>query len=802
MHVHVHVHVHVQWYVCARVCVCVYRLESARDNTWTEMTDRGLLTERTVASYTTDMPSEAGGGGGGYVVLESELEKRNTGWPVTFERRSFILRHEGARGGACLGYYKDKFERLAGRTRGYMQLYPDSSVLIDKKEAIKSSESEEDSFTFTVVQNGGRRMQWTMRCQDADLAHSWVTSIRGLIQRLAMLEELEELSDLSEATVADATVADDASHPHKPFMSPRNREDVDPPTLSSARSHDPFSLSMSGSTTPRNLSSTPRTTVRTIPGNTSEAARNSSEAGPVRPTAVPPLRLAMAQLLQNTRALPSPHASPDKPLPAPRGIAREGKGGGGGGSRPQTPRDGGLSPRKGHGGDAGSRTGTPRGGNRSPRKSARRGEAAERSERSERSESLVSPRSRGKSSKSSIGCHGGHGGAGAGQDWQDRHHRHHRHDRHEDRYGRQGRQEAVENPALDVGAPSRRQEDAAGRLNQKGSLVGVKVSTWGRSTGKGSPDQGAEKGGRSRRQGDSLAATNPHDSDAGSSHPRSPTGSTPVNSAPTPPVQPPWFSSARTSDAPDYDTAGSGGAGGGNLLEGLMEGMSHMSSLWRTTASSAGAPPPPSSSGAGETSFSSRTRHPQGNPPTLGPDVSALPEERGRQGREQALMTAGGRRGRDMSNGSGRWGVTLDIPDPRASSDPSFSTRRSGDLETGERGRGQRMKLAKDEGQLRHSACLSRVQNAYQHHRKTFIGTRSGLVFSFSLSLSLSLCARKIRCCRPVCVCVCVRARARVYTNRFFTHTPASPPFYAHTHTHTHSVAFLVAVAFTIGFLV
>ena len=97
--------------VFASVFVCVYRLESARDNTCTEMTDRGLLTERTVASYTTDMPSEACsrlvGGGGGNVVLESELEKRNTGWPVTFERRSFILRHVGARGGACLAYYKD-----------------------------------------------------------------------------------------------------------------------------------------------------------------------------------------------------------------------------------------------------------------------------------------------------------------------------------------------------------------------------------------------------------------------------------------------------------------------------------------------------------------------------------------------------------------------------------------------------------------------------------------------------------------------------------------------------------------------
>ena len=57
---------------------------------------------------------------------------------------------------------------------------------------------------------------------------------------------------------------------------------------------------------------------------------------------------------------------------AARGSAHEGKEGGR--SRPKTPRDGVLSPRKGHVGGAGSISGTPRGRGRSPRKSARRGE--------------------------------------------------------------------------------------------------------------------------------------------------------------------------------------------------------------------------------------------------------------------------------------------------------------------------------------------------------------------------------------------------------------------------------------------
>ena len=356
---------------------------------------------------------------------------------------------------------------------------------------------------------------------------------------------------------------------------------------------------------------------------------------------------------------------------------------------------------------------------------------------------MTSPRTQGKSA---VGRrHAGPGGAG---------------------------HEAVENPSLDVGANARLREDMAGRRGEDGGvqdpLLRVKISTWGRSQGKGPGDRerrdmvgAAGKGDGSGKLGDacrhvhSSAATNPYDSDArdATSRTRSPAGSPPAaNTAPAPAhaAHQSWFASAepRSGDAPGDSGGGGGGggggAGGGTLLEGLMEGMS---SLWRT-ASSAGA----AGSAGGETNFSSRTRHPaphsapaqssvisspaassQGNPPTLGADVSAAP---GGRGAGEAMP--GGRRGRrsDRSVGSGRWGVTLQIPDPRDAPDPGDSRRvqagvsgggaRGGDLEAGEGGGGQTMRLAKPERLEGRVRCLSMhgVRNALQRYRKTLLCTR------------------------------------------------------------------------------
>jgi hypothetical protein len=40
-----------------------------------------------------------------------------------------MLRRMGVRGGACIEYYKDRLERLAGRIRGHFDLYPASEVV-------------------------------------------------------------------------------------------------------------------------------------------------------------------------------------------------------------------------------------------------------------------------------------------------------------------------------------------------------------------------------------------------------------------------------------------------------------------------------------------------------------------------------------------------------------------------------------------------------------------------------------------------------------------------------------------------
>jgi hypothetical protein len=101
------------------------RLERERDDA-TEATDTyggPLLTERSMLSLSMSEAGSrrtgAGGSGGvGAVVLETELQKMVPGWPVSWEQRPCVLRRDGVRGGACIDYYKDSLERLAGRVRG------------------------------------------------------------------------------------------------------------------------------------------------------------------------------------------------------------------------------------------------------------------------------------------------------------------------------------------------------------------------------------------------------------------------------------------------------------------------------------------------------------------------------------------------------------------------------------------------------------------------------------------------------------------------------------------------------------
>ena len=162
------------------------RLERERDDA-TEATDTFggvLLTERSLLSMS-EVGSRRNGAGGvggtGSVVLETELEKMVPGWPVAWEERPCVLRREGVRGGASIDYYKDGLERLAGRVRGHMDLYPASQVHVAAPDRRDGEECR-----FTVVQNGGKRLKWVLRSGNSEVGLLWVAAVRAQIERLQL----------------------------------------------------------------------------------------------------------------------------------------------------------------------------------------------------------------------------------------------------------------------------------------------------------------------------------------------------------------------------------------------------------------------------------------------------------------------------------------------------------------------------------------------------------------------------------------------------------------------------------------